>query len=102
MNDDELHQLLRHTQLDEQLPSSFQRDVWQKIAADEERMETRWSWLDGLLGWFTKPLPAAAAWSVALFVGLVLGNLRSQPVSSELRFAGYAQLINPLAKISTR
>ena len=102
MNDDQLNELLRNTREDAELPPSFQRGVWQAIAADTARQKARWVWLNSLINVLAKPLPAAAAWSVALMAGLFIGTMKPQPPSQTARVAAYAQSINPLAKVTTR
>lgn len=100
MNDDQLNELLRCTREEMELPSSFQRNVWQAIAADTARRKARWGWLDSLLLLLAKPLPAAVTCSLALLGGLLIGVAKPQPPSESLRIAAYAQSINPLAKVS--
>ena len=102
MNDSQLNELLRQSREEAELPPSFQREVWQKIAAVKAREEARWGWIRPLLDWFTRPLAAAAAWALALMAGLLLGNLKAQSPTSEARAAAYAHFINPLAKFPAR
>ena len=66
MNDHQLNELLLRTREEAVLPASFQRGVWQAIAARAAQREARWGWLDNLLGVLAKPLPAAAVWSLEL------------------------------------
>jgi hypothetical protein len=98
MNDDELDRLLRAAQQNVELPPSFQRDVWRSIAADTARRDARWGWLYAMLGWLARPLPAATAWSLALFAGLVLGWATPPSPSTSVNVVAYAQFIDPLAK----
>ena len=99
MNDHQLNELLLRTREEAVLPASFQRGVWQAIAARAAQREARWGWLDNLLGVLAKPLPAAAVWSLALMAGLLAGTLKPLPPSHVVRVAAYAHSINPLAKI---
>ena len=100
MNDHQLNELLLGAREEAVRPPSFQRGVWQAIAADTARREARWGWRNGLLGVLARPLPAAATWSLALMVGLFAGTLKPRPPSQVARVAAYAQSINPLAKVS--
>ena len=102
MNDDQLNELLSRSREAAELPLSFQRDVWQAIAANTARQKARWGWLNNILNVLAKPLPAAAAWSMALLAGLFIGTLKPQPPSQTARVAAYAQSINPLAKTAAR
>ena len=102
MNDDQINELLRRTREEAELPSSFQREVWRRIAHGTARQDARWSWLNGMLDWLAKPLPAAAAWSLALLAGLFIGTFKPQPPGSAARVVAYAQSINPLAKVPAR
>lgn len=102
MNDDHLNELLRSSREDAELPPSFQHGVWQAIAADTSPQKARWGWLNNLLNLLAKPMPAAAAWSVALLAGLFIGTMKPQPPSQTARVAAYAQSINPLAKAPAR
>ena len=102
MNDDQLNELLSGAREEAELPPSFQRNVWQAIAADTARRKARWGWLDNLLLLLSKPLPAAATCSLALLAGLFIGVLNPQPPSQAVRVAAYAHSINPLAKVLSR
>jgi len=96
MNDDHLNALLRVTREEiPSLPASFQREVWQRIAVRKERNQ----WFPAFLAWISRPLPAAAAWSLAVLCGMFLGFLRTDAAPTADKAAAYAQSINPLAKM---
>jgi hypothetical protein len=99
MNDHKLDELLKNAREEVELPTSFQRQVWQEIAADSNRRMAPWAWWTSLIEWLARPLPAAAAWSLALFGGLLIGYMKPQPTTPADRAAAYAQTINPLAKM---
>jgi len=102
MKDDQLIDLLGRAREEAELPPSFQRGVWQAIEADAAQQRARWGWLNGLLNMFSKPLPAAAAWSLALLAGLLVGIVKPKPPSQTARAAAYVHSINPLAKTPPR
>jgi hypothetical protein len=102
MNDDHLNQLLQFAREEAELPSSFQRQVWQAIAADTARREDRWGWINDLLLLLARPFPAAVTCSLALLGGALAGAARSSPPSESFQIAAYAQSINPLAKAARR
>jgi len=101
MNDTELNNLLLGAREDVELPASFQREVWRAITASTARDQTRWAWLTGLIEWLARPLPAAAAWSLALLCGLLVGVLKPPAPPATTHAEAYAQMINPLAKMHT-
>jgi hypothetical protein len=100
MNDRDLNAFL-HVAREEAAPlaASFQREVWQKIALAKEQRPRSWVWLQAFMAWIARPLPAAAAWSLALLCGMLIGILRTDTPSSADRTAAYVQSINPLAKM---
>jgi hypothetical protein len=101
MNDSELDELLRGAREHLELPSSFQHQVWQKIDAGTKRKMPQWAWASAILEWLARPVPAAAAWSLALMGGLLMGVLKPQPAPPGAHAEAYAQMINPLAKMHT-
>jgi hypothetical protein len=103
MNDETLNRLLHTAPAEEvALPPSFQRSVWQAIAADVARQQSRWRWLQGMFDWLAKPLPAAAACSLALVAGAVLGLTTPVHPSTSANIAAYAHFINPVTKSSAK
>jgi hypothetical protein len=59
------------------------------------------NWLETLINWLAKPLPATAACVLAIGAGLVAGGMVGDtPPPSAVAF--YADSINPLAIISSQ
>lgn len=99
MNDDELHKLIRQTHPKPEFPSSFQRDVWARIAVVEQP-----SWMtlwrqscESLFGWIAQPVPAFALVLLTLLVGAGLGQLTTTSNESFALRTAYAESINPVA-----
>ena len=46
-------------------------------------------------------MPAAAAWSMALMLGLLIGTLKQMAPSSEANITAYSNFINPLTKVTS-
>ncbi|MEP6956575.1 MAG: hypothetical protein ABI883_07100 [Chthoniobacterales bacterium] len=105
MNDsqpDELSRKLRAWKVEPQIPSGFQREVWQRIAARQSaRAEAFWpslaQWLSVQLA---RPRYAVAMCVVMLVSGIGLAQVQAQQANAhnwrtlEVR---YANSINPLA-----
>lgn len=100
MNDEQLNKLLRESRPEIELPASFQRGVWQRISVIQARHDSRWGWLNDLLLWIARPVPAAVTCTAALAFGLVLGSLQTPASSPESRAHAYADSINPLAQVA--
>ncbi|MBB5036361.1 hypothetical protein [Prosthecobacter dejongeii] len=97
MNDDEIDCLIRQTHPKPEFGSSFQREVWGKIAVVEQHS---WSaqckqWSQMFFLWLARPMPALATVAVMLAAGISLGNLTAPDHSDSMR-AAYIESINPL------
>lgn len=92
MNDDELDSLIRQTQPKPEFSASFQREVWARIAVDEQQSwAARWQ---RLFQWIARPAPAFATVLLMLGLGVGLGSLNTSDRSVVMR-AAYADSINP-------
>lgn len=99
---DELSRKLRAWRVEPQVPAGFQREVWQRIAAQRVTGENAfWPSLPGwLAAQFTRPRHAVALAAVMLLAGLGLGQARAQELNVKNRKtleARYADSVNPLA-----
>lgn len=99
MNDTELNQMLHSWKAEANLPSSFQRDVWQRIEVAGSRPASA-RWLELFLNWIARPLPATAVCALALAIGITAGGMAGGPASKTAAVA-YADSINPLAKVAS-
>jgi hypothetical protein len=99
MNDTELNQMLHSWKAEANLPSSFQRDVWQRIEAAASRPAPA-RWLERFLNWIARPLPATAACALALAIGITAGGMAGGPHGKAAAVA-YADSINPLVKATS-
>jgi hypothetical protein len=97
MNDDELDSLIRQTHPKPEIPASFQREVWARIAVTEQQSWSgQWQqWSRMLFLWIARPLPAVATVTVMLVSGISLGSLTAPDRSDVMRNA-YVDSINPL------
>ena len=102
MNDDELDSLICLTQPKPEFSSSFQREVWARIAvAEQQSWAARWrQWSRKLFLWMARPAPAVATVAVILGLGVGLGSLTSSARDETLREA-YVASINPLKATHT-
>ncbi|MFO1486390.1 MAG: hypothetical protein U1F71_23710 [Verrucomicrobiaceae bacterium] len=98
MNDDELHSLIRQSHPKLELPASFNREVWKRIAVvGQESWSHRWQKIaDALFLWIAKPAPALALFTVMLMAGAGLGGLTMKESSASARRTAYLASINPL------
>lgn len=97
MNEDELNRMLHTWDVGTNLPPSFQREVWQHIEAEKRSRLSLAVWLETFLWWLSKPLPAAAVWTMALAIGIsASGMVKRTPHASPVE--AYVHSINPLAK----
>lgn len=69
--------MLRQSKPTVAMPSTFQAEVWRRIAvAEEASLLSRWNrWLEPLLGWAAKPLGAAALFALMVGGGLLFGGM---------------------------
>ena len=97
MNDDELHQLIRGSQPKVEVPTSFTRDVWARIAvAEQQSWAAQWrQFAQSALLWVAKPAPAFAVVSTMLVIGAGLGNLTAPVPSTAALRSSYQASINP-------
>jgi hypothetical protein len=97
--DDELKARLRAWSVDPQLPDSFQRAVWQRIAVRQSgRKRLVSGWLEEALSVLLQPRYAAAIGGLMLATSLGLAHLQAQQVNSEhwrVLEARYTASINP-------
>lgn len=100
MNDEELHRLLRQHPAKLTLPTAFEREVWSRIEADEERSMT--SLLAELVRRLLTSLtrPAIASATIALFGAVGAGTgvvMLRQPDNAQGELA-YLETVNPLVR----
>jgi len=98
MNDDELHSLIRQSHPRLELPASFNREVWTRIAvAGKESWSNRWHEIaHALFLWIAKPAPALALFTAMLMAGAGLGGLTVKESSASAQRTAYLASINPL------
>jgi hypothetical protein len=100
MNEDEMHKLIRQCSPPPQFPASFQRDVWQRIAVEEQKSLCGWlSRLisEALVG-IARPANAVATVVAMFLIGATLGGLSwPRPITEAELKAAYAVSINPVA-----
>ncbi|HSI82614.1 MAG: hypothetical protein ACAI35_24180 [Candidatus Methylacidiphilales bacterium] len=106
-NDDSLNKLLRSWQPQVDIPSDFQRNVWQRIEAREE--ESPVTWWRIIADWMTQGLShPVRATAVLVAVSLVAGGMgavqaRDSAAALELRMESrYTASINPYAQADAR
>lgn len=106
MNDDELHDLIRQTHPKPEFSSSFQREIWARIAvAEQQSWMARWrQWSESLFRWVAQPAPAMAVITVMLLVGAGFGRLLTPDTNHAALRTAYVASINPLvaARLSTQ
>ena len=94
MNNPDLDKLLRTWNVSGETPASFQREVWQRIEA-EEAVRPAWTrWLE----MFLRPRIAAATAAVAILAGSAGGLFhaeKSRAHATPDAGLAYAQSINP-------
>ena len=99
---DELSLKLRAWTVDPQIPSGFQREVWQRIAARQAtREEAFWpalvQWLVGLLA---RPQYAVALVALSLGASVAVAHVQAQDSNAKTwkaLEARYASSVDPLA-----
>ncbi len=98
MNDDELHDLIRQTHPQPEFSSSFQREIWARIAVAEQQSWTaRWrQWSESLFRWVAQPAPAMAVVTAMLLVGAGFGRLITPETDHAALRTAYVTSINPL------
>jgi len=106
MNDDELHDLIRQTHPKPEFHSSFQREIWARIAVSEKQSWTaQWrQWSESLFRWVAQPAPAMAVVTAMLLLGAGLGRLNPSENSHAALRTAYVASINPLvaARLTTQ
>ncbi|MEO8351737.1 MAG: hypothetical protein ABI680_08395 [Chthoniobacteraceae bacterium] len=101
-NDDELSQKLRAWRVEPQIPTGFQRDVWQRIAVRQTaRAEAFWP---SLTQWFSlrlaRPQYAVALCAVMLMSGIGLARVQAQQANAQtwrMLESRYTTSVDPLA-----
>lgn len=97
MNDLELDQLIRESSPQPEFDSSFQREIWARIAiAERERKKGPMAWLEEALARLSKPAPAFAIAAVMLLIGAGLGRGVAGPENAGASRDAYLASINPL------
>jgi hypothetical protein len=96
MNDNELDALIRQTHPVPELPASFQREVWARVADAEDRSWTR-LW-EVFLAFLARPVPAAATVALMLGAGIGLGSLTAPEAPTTPQRTTYFASINPLSQ----
>jgi hypothetical protein len=98
MNDDELHSLIRETHPKPEFPTSFQREVWARIAvAEQQSWAVQWrQFLQILFHWIARPAHAVALVASMVIVGAGLGSLTAADNSVSAQRNAYAASINPV------
>lgn len=99
---DELSQKLRAWKVDPRIPSSFQREVWQRIAARQtEREDAFWPatvrWISSLL---VRPQYAVAVVALSLVASVAAAHLQAQESNAKdwrILEVRYATSVDPLA-----
>ena len=100
MNDEELHRLLRQHPVTISLPSSFDREVWARIEAEDEpsAVHLLMQLLRRVFGQLSRPAYASATFLIFAVGGLGLGwKLHRVEAINTAAFA-YQQAINPLLR----
>ena len=90
MNDSEFDDLLRAANSAPDLPDSFRRGVWNRIAKESIITSRSFSWFE----YFTRPATAAIMTVTTVSLGLWLGSFRSDPANLEL---SYVKSISPFS-----
>ncbi len=102
MNDDELHDLIRQTHPKPEFSSSFQREIWARIAVAEKQSWTaQWRrWSESLFRWVAQPAPAMAVITAMLLLGAGLGRINSPENDLGALRTAYVASINPVVAAS--
>lgn len=99
MNEDELQSLIRRTHPKPEFAASFNREVWARVAAAEDR-SWKARWREASERFFTsisRPAPAMALVTAMLIVGAGFGGLTAPESGKANLRSAYIQSINPLA-----
>lgn len=101
MTDNELDQLIRQAQPTPEIPASFQREVWARIAtAQKASWIERWRQVgESILNVVVQPAPAVAIVMSMLLLGTGLGRLTTgnyRPADARI---AYISSITPLAAV---
>ena len=96
---------LRTWKVEPQVPGSFQREVWQRVASRQTvREEAFWpqfvQWVSGLL---VRPQYAVALVAVSLFASIGVAHIQAQDMNAKLGKqleARYAASVDPLTMMS--
>ena len=91
MNDTEFDDMLRRARGDVPLPDSFRRDVWNRIAGEEQRTPMRW--FRSLVDDIVRPWSAVCGVAAMVALGLWLGALGGPP-STDTKMV-YAESVSP-------
>lgn len=98
MNDSDLDDLIRQSHSTPEFPSSFQREIWARIAvAEQASWSSRWArWSESLFGTLARPAPALATVTMMLLLGAGIGRAFNAGADSTDPRAAYLATINPL------
>jgi hypothetical protein len=88
---DPLDALLADWRVESSAPSGFQREVWQRIAADIRDLP----WTERLLSWWLAPSRLAVSALVAMALGGLLGYFDADSRNHQAR-ENYFSSINPM------
>lgn len=102
MNDDQLHRLLRDSPAQISLPSSFTREVWSRIEAEEANSlgaEFSRAWA-ALLGLLARPAPAFALVAVCMVLGGGFGWMTHRSEFQTRGELAYVESINPFLRMN--
>lgn len=98
MNDFELDQLIRQSTPKPEFETSFQREIWARIAsAGHEGKSVPVAWLESALAFLSRPAPAFATAVIMLLLGAGLGRGVPDRESRAASRDAYLVSINPLA-----
>lgn len=97
MTDDELTRLIRDNSPPPEFPASFQRQVWQRIAAFESKTfgATLEHFAATYLTWLSRPAIAVAVAVTIVVFGAGLGGIASERKNEDALKNAYAASINP-------
>lgn len=98
MNDHEIDSLIRQSHPNMELPSSFNREVWERISVvSSAHALTGWREIaDALFFWIGRPAPSFAMFTVMLMAGVGLGGLTAKESGASAQRTTYFASINPL------
>ena len=98
MNDDELNHLIRQASPPPDFPTSFQREVWQRIAVSESMSLSAWftRFFSDWFQWLVKPAGAVVTIMTMLIIGASLGGIASTKENKADLKVAYTTSINPI------